>query len=207
MTYSEFTIEEVRRTFALTLRDQPFFAEIGRVEPLSWLTHVLRQGRDLAILSEKARSEFIVAPVLMACRELFQERIHVFSGVRLDAAPHRGLKGECDFIVARTATALALQGPLLVVLEAKKNDIEEGLGQCAAQMLGARVYNEQDGWPVPVVYGCVTTGTEWQFLRLAGLEVVLHPRRLRIEETGELLWFLLECVKDVWRHVPAEAAA
>lgn len=207
MSYGDFTLEDVRRTFHLNIRDHALFPEIGTLEPFDWLVHVLNKGKDLAILSEKARSEFIVAPMLMACRELFQEKIHVFSGIQLEAAPEQGLNGECDFILARTASSFALQGPLMVVLEAKKNDIEEGLGQCTAQMLGARIYNEKDQSPVPVIYGCVTTGENWQFLKLEGLDLLLHPQRLRIEETGKLLWFLVECVKDVYRYVPAEAAA
>lgn len=207
MTYSEFTIEEVRRTFHVTLRDHALFPEVGTLKPTDWLVHVLNKGKDLAVLSEKARSEFIVAPMLMACREAFQDRIHVFSGVRLDAAPEQGLRGECDFILARTASLFALQAPLMVVLEAKKNDIEEGLGQVAAQMLGARIFNEKDGTPVPVIYGCVTTGENWQFLKLEGLDLLLHPKRLRIEEVDKLLWFLVECVKDVYRHLPVPEKA
>jgi hypothetical protein len=207
MSYSDFTIEEVRRRFHLMFRDQPLFPEIGTIEPFAWLAHMLKEGKDLAVLSEKARSEFIVAPVLMACRELLQGKIHVFSGITLNAAPEQGLTGECDFILARTASTFAVQGPLMVVLEAKKNDIEEGLGQCAAQMLGARLYNEKDGTPVPIIYGCVTTGDSWQFSKLEGHELILHPARLRIEEVGKILWLLVECVKDVYRFIPTEAAA
>lgn len=207
MSYSDFTIEEVRRKFHLTFRDQPLFPEIGTVAPFDWLAHILKEGKDLAVLSEKARSEFIVAPVLMACRELLQEKIHVFSGVTLNAAPEQGLTGACDFILARTASTFAVQGPLMVILEAKKNDIEEGLGQCAAQLLGARIYNEKDGTPIPVIYGCVTTGESWQFLKLEGNEMILHPSRLRIEEADRILWLLVECVKDASRHIPAGAAA
>lgn len=207
MSYSDFTIEEVRRKFQLTFRDQPLFPGIGSVQPFDWLAHMLKAGKDLAVLSEKARSEFIVAPMLMACREVLQEKIHVFSGITLNAAPELGLHGICDFILARTASSFAVQGPLMMIVEAKKNDIEEGLGQSAAQLLGARIYNEKDGTPVPIIYGCVTTGESWQFLKLAGNEVILHPSRLRIEEAENILWLLVECVKDVWRHIPAGAAA
>jgi hypothetical protein len=126
MSYRDFTIEEVRRTFQLTFRDQPLFPEIGSIEPFDWLAHMLKEGRDLAVLSEKARSEFIVAPVLMACRELLQEKIHVFSGITLNAAPEQGLTGECDFILARTASSFAVQGPLVVVLEAKRTTSKKG---------------------------------------------------------------------------------
>jgi hypothetical protein len=207
MTYSDFSIAEVRRTFHLTLRDHALFPVIGSLEPSEWLRYALEKGKDLAVWSEKARSEFIVAPILMACREILEEKVHVFSGVSLDAAPEQGLKGECDFILAKTASAYDLQGPLMVVVEAKKHDLDVGLGQCAAQMLGARIFNEKDDTPIPVIYGCVTNGSLWQFLKLEGHELILHPQRLPTGELGQILWMIVECVKDVFKHVPAEAAA
>ena len=158
MSYSEFTLEILRRDYGVTVKDQPLFDQVGKLDPSPWLVEALRKGHDLALFSEKARSEFIVAPILMACREILGPRIHVFSGVWLDAEPARGLKGECDFILARSASAFVLQSPLLLVLEAKKNDIEVGLGQCGAQLLGAKIYNDKDGTPVPCLFGCVTTG-------------------------------------------------
>jgi hypothetical protein len=207
MTYSEFTIDDLRRTFHLTVRDRPLFPQLGRIAPSDWLQQALRKGKDLAVLSEKARSEFIAAPVLVTCRELLEEKIHVFSGVRLDAAPELGLKGECDFILARSESSFVLQAPLMVIVEANKNDMEEGLVQCAAEMLGARVFNEKDGKPLPFIYGCVTTGEIWQFLKLENGDLVVHPKRLKLEEIDSILWFIVECVKDVYRHVPADAAA
>jgi len=207
MTYSEFTLAEVRRTFHLTTRDHALFPTVGNLEPSAWLRYALEKGKDLAVWSEKARSEFIVAPILMVCREILEEKIHIFSGVWLDAAAEQGLKGECDFILARTASAYDLQGPLMVVLEAKKHDLDVGLGQCAAQMVGARIFNEKDGRPLPIIYGCVTNGSEWQFLKLAGQELILQPRRINIEDVGQIMWLVVECVKDVLKLVPTEAAA
>jgi len=117
------------------------------------------------------------------------------------------LKGECDFILAKAPPTPALRAPVVVIVEAKKNDIEAGLGQCAAQLLGARLYNAQEGKAVPSVYGCVTTGDAWQFLKLAGNELLIHPERLPIQELPKILWFLVECLRDVDREAAALAAA
>ncbi len=95
----------------------------------------------------------------------------------------------------------------MVLLEAKKNDIEVGLGQCASQLLGARLYNEKEGMAVSSVYGCVTTGTAWQFLKLAGNELLIHPEQLPIQELDRILWFLVQCLRDVDREAAAIAAA
>src|SRR5260370_21799937 len=100
--------------------------------------------------------------------------LRIFSGAPLNVDPVRGLKGECDFILARSESSLVLQAPLMVILEAKKHDIEEGLGQCAAQMLGAKLYNDKEGKPVPYVYGCVTNAESWQFVKLGHEEFTIH---------------------------------
>lgn len=207
MGYSDFTLELLRRTFGITARDGNLFESIGRLAPPAWLSQAFVSGSGLPFISEKARSEFIVAPILVACRELCEYRFQVFSGVRLDADPERGLKGECDFILARSLSSFSLQGPLLLVLEAKKNDIEEGLGQCTAQMLGALIYNEKDHQPLPYLYGCVTTGEAWQFLKLEKNQLTIHPERIHFEDVSKILWVLVECLKDLDRHGPKEAAA
>src|SRR5579871_4783944 len=144
MSYSGFTLESLRHAFGLKVRDHALFEQVGTIAPSPWLQEALAKGQDLAFISEKARSEFIVAPVLMARRGLVGHHLRIFSGARLDVDAERGLKGECDFLLGRSESSLVFQAPLMVVLEAKKNDIEEGLGQCAAQMLGARIYNERE---------------------------------------------------------------
>lgn len=207
MSYSEFTLETLRHAFGLNVRDQILFEQVGTIEPSPWLQEALGKGMDLAFISEKARSEFIVAPVLMACRDLVGHQFRVYSGASLNADPDRGLKGECDFILARSESAFVFQAPLMVILEAKKQDIEEGLGQCAAQMLGATIYNKKEGKPVPFVYGCVTTGEFWQFVKLAGEDFIIHPQRYSIKELASILWLLVQCLRDVDREAAAGAAA
>src|SRR5205807_2439021 len=80
-----------------------------------------------------------------------------------------------------------LRAPLVTVVEAKKNDIEAGLGQCVAQMVAARDYNEREGAGLPALYGCVTTGEAWQFLCLTGADVAVDRGRLYIDNVGAIL--------------------
>jgi hypothetical protein len=119
----------------------------------------------------------------------------LYSGIRLDIDPDKGLKGECDFILANAPPAPTLRAPLMVVVEAKKNDIEEGLAQCAAQMVGARLFKEHHKEPVPAVYGCVTTGEAWQFLRLRGQELLVDADRHYITDVGTILGILVAVMK------------
>ena len=89
------------------------------------------------------------------------------SPASLDVDPGQGLIGECDFILAVGPALPPLHAPLMTVVEAKKNDVEAGLGQCIAQMVGAKRFDESAGRMTAPVFGCVTTGETWQFLQLA----------------------------------------
>lgn len=195
MGYGEFTLDYLLSHFDLAVVQGPMFAGVQPVEPSPWLRDTLRKGRAIAFYSEKSRSEFIVAPVLLTCQDALAPECCVYSGIRLDVDSERGLKGECDFIIARNPPTPSLRAPLLIVVEAKKNDIEEGLGQCAAQMIGARLFNEVHKEPLTHVYGCVTTGETWQFLRLQGRELTVDSDRYYISQIEMILGILVGIIR------------
>lgn len=188
MPYTDFTLESVEAKFALTTSLGDLFGDLPAVPVPAWLGEQLDRGRAVAALvSEKARSEFLVAPILLACRGLVGGELAIYSGQRLDIDASQGLTGECDYILALTAPVPRLRAPLVTVLEAKRGDIEVGLGQCVAQLLGARLFNERAGFAGGSLYGVVTTGEAWQFLRLAGPTVTLHATRFYIDNLGAIL--------------------
>src|SRR5205809_875900 len=171
MAYSDFTLETAGRLLGVVTREADLFPASLRLEPPSWLSETLKrgaQGAHLAFISEKARSEFIVVPILLAARELSRGRLSIYSGYRLDVDASRGLTGECDFILADNEGVYLLTVPRGIVVEAKQNDIEIGLGECVAQMVAAREFNRDRGTASRPVFGCVTTGETWQFLELSG---------------------------------------
>jgi hypothetical protein len=187
VAYTDFTLESAETELGITARPGALFAGLQPVAVPRWLQEMLARGMRLALVSEKARSEFIVAPILLAIRELSGERVAILSGQRLDVDPGRRLQGECDFILALSDPVPRLRAPLLTMVEAKKNDMEAGLGQCIAQMVAAQVFNERSGRPLHFVYGCVTTGEDWQFLLLSGTAVTIDQTRLYIDNVGGIL--------------------
>lgn len=187
MTYSDFTLESVTRAFHLQLRRAMLFPQAAAVDVPSWLTDALARGRPFALGSEKARSELIVVPVLLASIERSHDTRSLYSGQRLDVAPDRGLTGECDFILTNSPALPILQNPIVMLVEAKKNDIEAGLGQCTAQMIGARLFNEREGSDISIISGCVTTGESWQFLKLVDDTVLIDSERYYLVNLGLLL--------------------
>ena len=202
MPYNDFTLESAEATLGVTTRPGDLFPGLVPSPVPAWLSESLRRGQQLALVSEKARSEFIVAPVLLAVREASGETVAILSGQRLDVDPERKLVGECDFILMRSEPVPRLRAPLLTVVEAKKNDIEGGLGQCVAQMVAAQVYNQQAGEPISPIYGCVTTGEDWQFLGLSGSNVTLHRPRLYIADVGSLLGAFAMAIGSSTRPTP-----
>jgi hypothetical protein len=187
MAYTDFTLETAEASLEVRARPGEVFPGLRPVEVPGWLQDLLARGMQLALVSEKARSEFIVVPILLASRELSGNALAIFSGQRLDVDPGRGLLGECDFILAIAEPVPRLRAPLVMVVEAKKNDIEAGLGQCIAQMVATRFYNERQGQAIAAVFGCVTTGEAWQFLCLEGSDVIIDRWRLYIDNVGGIL--------------------
>ncbi len=141
LTYDDFSLETISTALGVSVETADVFPALPPLPVPQWLREMLDRGRRQVLLSEKARSEFIVVPVLLACQEFGGEPISIYSGQRLDVDPGRGLIGECDFILAATAPVPALRSPLMIIVEAKKNDVESGVWQCIAQMVGARVFS------------------------------------------------------------------
>ncbi len=190
MAYKDFTLEAAEAAFGVVAQPGVLFPDRASVAVPEWLVGMLERGRQAAALvSEKARSEFLVVPILLAARELAPGPLAIFSGQRLDVDSERGLVGECDYILALTPPVPRLRAPLATILEAKKGDIEAGLGQCVAQMVGAALFNERAGQPRPM-FGCVTTGEDWQFLRLETGSVTIDRTRLFIDNLGGILGVL-----------------
>ena len=191
MAYADFTLDTVEKALGLSIRMGELAPDLAELPVPEWLRDILARGREAAALvSEKARSEFLVVPILLAARELSPDVLSIFSGQRLDVDPSLGLVGECDFILARTSPVPRLKAPLLTVLEAKKGEIEAGLGQCIAQTVAARLFNERAGEVDRPVFGCVTSGNDWQFFRLDGPEVVLDRTIWYLNQVGGILAML-----------------
>jgi hypothetical protein len=165
MAYSEFTLFQIEQEFKIKNQISKLFESIQPIEPSSWLLDLLQIAKELPIKSEKAKSELIVMPILVELRNRNHKYFTIYSGDNLNVDDK--LKGECDFILSKDTRSFEINYPIIQVVEAKKNDIEIGIPQCAAQMVGAKKYNEKRGnKEINTIYGCVTTGDDWIFMRL-----------------------------------------
>ncbi|MEM7537148.1 MAG: hypothetical protein AAF639_33550 [Chloroflexota bacterium] len=189
MVYSDFTLRKAKKDFNLTEVMVPLFTPMPPIEQSAWLSQGLSLGRKNArsSYSEKARSEFLVAPILLELQSKDILPFAIHSGRNLDVDKEKGLNGECDFILSRGKITYEINAPIFAMIEAKKGDIEPHLGQCTAQMVGARFFNQNEGVEVDTIYGCITTGELWLFLKLEGDTVYIDENRYYLNELPKLL--------------------
>ena len=193
MAYSEFTLESVVPTFQLEKIDTVgLFSEVEAVPPSTHLTTALAKKASLAtaIGTEKARSELIVADVLVELLEHFDRRISLFSGIDFNVDVENGLTGVCDFLVSLSPNQFYLEAPIVILVEAKNLDLKLGLGQCVAEMLAAQRFNTERENDIPCIYGASTTGVEWLFLKCLQLDMSTYT----IERCDRILGILSSMV-------------
>jgi hypothetical protein len=192
--YSSYSLKSVQKKFGLKTVRKPLFQSVPLVQPTELLLATLQRASKIPIVSEKSRSEWIVAPILLEIKYLNADKMTVLSGENLDVDKEQSLTGECDFLFVRDPDTEIVISPIFCLVEAEKHDITGGTGQCIAQMIGARMLNEQDGIFFPTIYGCVTTGTDWQFMKLEGQLVTLEENLKYINELPQLLGIFQQIV-------------
>ena len=168
MAYKDFTLSDLRNKFKIENRVTDLFnkAELELIEPSDLLMQQLNEAQELPIKSEKARSELIITPILLELRRINNKFFTIYSGDSLIVDKEKGLTGECDFILAKETGSFSINIPILTIVEAKKQDMELGVNQCAAQLYGAFLFNKNSATPLDKIYGCVTTADAWKFMMM-----------------------------------------
>lgn len=193
MAYSDFTLNDIKQKFQITVDEETdLFSSVKEAEPDAWLNSVLDETLQLALKigSEKARSELIIAPVLVAFRKLTHKKVSLFSGILFNVAPEQGLTGFCDFIISRSPEQLVIIAPVLIAIEAKNENIYAGMPQCMAAMIAARIFNEREKQPAFPIYGVVTTGNNWRFLKLDSSQIFIDRSEYYISQVEKILGIL-----------------
>lgn len=198
MAYSEFTIKTVKTVFDLDIVEhRDLFSGINPVQIDEYAKKKLEENVPLALAinTEKARSEFIIALVLSELRSSLDNRISLFSGIDFEVDREKQLTGFCDFIISLSTEQLFLTAPVVMVVEAKNENIIAGIGQCLAEMIASRMFNQNEGNGIDEVYGVVTTGSVWRFLKLTGNTAFIDKREYHIDAIDRILGILTAMVK------------
>ena len=134
----------------------------------------------------KAKSEFIVAPILV---EMWakNQNFKPLSGLSFNVDSTKGLKGRADFLISANPDVMDLDLPIVCVFEAKNDNIEDWYGQCGAEMYAARLFNAQKGNDIHTIHGAITNGFTWQFLKLEGQILYIDSQRYGLANLPQLL--------------------
>jgi hypothetical protein len=197
MAFSDFDLKTARERFGLTTDErQDLFSATPALDVPGRLRETLDEWAPVALAmnTEKARSEMIIAPILMEAIRLARPPVGLFSGVAFDVDEEQGLNGACDYLITRSAERYFISQPLIAVVEAKKEDIIGGLGQCVAVMVAARIFNEREKSGPYMIYGIVTSGTNWRFLKLQYSVVLIDTIEYYLPQVSQILGILVSTI-------------
>ena len=206
MAFSDFTYPAVLQQLEVTLGPSAeMFAGVPPVPPGNVLTAALPLSMSLgpAAHTEFSRAVWMVGPVLGDLWSRYSDSICLIGGAEFNADPVARLNGWCDFLICRAPQQSVIFAPVVSVIEAKWGDISDGLGPCIAGIVGAQRFNCGAGNPIDPIYGCITTGSVWKFLRLTGDVLSID----RAEYTPSAIDRILGILTHIVGPPPAQAAA
>jgi hypothetical protein len=195
MPYSNFTSKDLKERFGVIQEIKPdIFTNLPPRQVSDWLKTSLQKHTRMALNQglEKARSEFIIAPILAELYDQAQNELSLFSGWELNVDVDLGLVGRCDFLISRSNNQSYLESPIVVAVEAKQDDFRQGINQCIAEMVAVRIFNEREGNNIRKIFGCVTTGDVWRFLVLDGNLATIEEKVFELTEVEQIVGILWE---------------
>ncbi|MCK5720595.1 MAG: hypothetical protein KAH84_11715 [Thiomargarita sp.] len=199
MPYSDFTLKKVKTQLNIKIvENKDLFANISKIKISEYLSTTLKYNVPLALAigTEKCRSELIIANILLEIRRILKDEISLFSGINLDVDKQKDLNGFCDFVISKSSEQYYLNAPIITVVEAKNEYIGGGLGQCIAEMFAAQLFNEKDGLVLPKIYGVVTTGNTWKFLKYENNVAYIDLPEYHITNPNKIIGILVNMVNQ-----------
>ncbi len=199
MAYADFSLATLKEQFGIKTDERgDYFSQTAPIPISEELRQHLSRYVPLAtaIGTDKARSELIITPILLEVKEHFQQAVSFFSGVEFNADPENGLRGVCDFLLSLSPEQLTIEAPVVTIVEAKNENIRQGINQCVAEMVAAQRFNRAQGSAVETVYGAVTTGTTWVFLRLIDPVVFLDRSEYYVSQAEKIVAILVAMLRE-----------
>ena len=176
ISYSYFSLKDIRQKFNLAIIEKlGMFSNAPDSKITEHFKETLKDNIPLALAinTEKAKSELIISPVLIEVKKLFLNKISFFSGVEFNVDKEKGLNGFCDFMISLSSEQLFIESPVIALVEAKNDSIMSGLGQCVAEMVAAQIFNQQENNEINIIYGVITTGIFWKFIKLTDNKIYI----------------------------------
>ena len=186
-SYRYYKLEDLKTIFQIHKKNIPnLLEEVVLIEASTFLKELIKKNLQIPMNNEKAKSELLVMPILIESWERNQN-FKPLSGLTFSVQPEKGLTGRCDFLISNDPNAHDIESPMMCVFEAKNDAIEDWYGQCGAEMLAARIFNERKGNDIKIIYGAVTNGFIWQFLKLENQTLFIDSQRYGTANLPQLL--------------------
>ena len=187
-SYSQFDYDDLK-DLNLQVGEKAFMHQINYapIEPSAYLKTTLERNLRRKLKSEKAKSEFLISPILAELEELNLQKFAFYSGYKFNVEPKQGLRGFCDFVLSFEPTAFRIEAPVFCIVEAKNENLEGGVPQCVAELYAAQIFNDRVGKSRPILYGAVTFGHEWKFIRFIGKEAEVDTNVFYLNQLPQIL--------------------
>jgi hypothetical protein len=186
-SYRYYKLADLATVCGIDKVDAPKMLEpVQNITISDFLQTTIDRNIQLPMKNEKAKSELLVMPILSEVWYL-NKNFKPLSGLTFNVDTQKGLKGVADFLISNNPNAQELESPIMCVFEAKNDAIEDWYGQCGAEMYAARIFNERAGNNIKTIYGAVTNGIAWQFLKLEGQSLFIDSQRYGTANLPQLL--------------------
>jgi hypothetical protein len=185
-SYSDYTLEDLREILGLDNRKMALNLLKKPVDPSDYLITTIKRNSVIPINTEKARSELLITPILVEWITNNPDTLQYLSGNTFDVEPSKALKGRCDYLFTKHFS-LDIVAPVVAIFEAKDDNVDNWYAQCGSEMYAARLFNERKNEPYRIIYGAVTDGYEWVFLRLEDAVLNIDTDRYYLKNLSELL--------------------
>jgi hypothetical protein len=156
--------EEIANYFGYALAtkilDWPLPADLDKTSIAALQRSFYELLPNITMDSEMAKRDFMIAPILWEAIRHAKAKINVEYPIDID---HR-LSGSLDYLVRSNQQ--------IIVIEAKKGDLDKGFNQLVAEMIALDLSEEPQ--PLGSLYGAVSISELWRF-------GILHRRERRID--------------------------
>ncbi|MCP4682600.1 MAG: hypothetical protein GY864_09730 [Desulfobacterales bacterium] len=205
MVFSDYkSISQVQKEYGIKYREENFIVAQELPPPAQLVQEFEFNRENIDIYtSEASRTELIITPLL---REVYKGYYDKYSfWIQKPIAYDDKLNGTPDYIIA-TKSALGktvLDFPLVIIVEAKRHDFEQGWGQCLAELVAAQKINSNEMKPV---YGIVSDGELWKFGKLLKDTFIVNIEGYTIANLARLfgaLDFIFQAISDNVQNNPA----
>ncbi len=185
MSFSDYTtVSQVQTEYQIRYEEFDFVPNQSMQVSNTFCSEIEFNIQELDVFSsEAARCELMILPIL---REVYKKFVSQFSlWVQKPIKYDDKLNGTPDYIISRRSSLgkRVLEYPLLVAVEAKKNDFEQGWAQCLAELIAAQKLNQDENL---VVYGIVSDGKYWEFGKLQEQQFTKNRSSFAIDKLSDL---------------------